>query len=126
MMGNSKVIPLAVELLLLVRFRVNQAQVASCRFQIEWELPSPKDVNPMVKHHALICGLALAVSVLTLVVTYFAFYWLLVQFQTWRLGHPNPFTIGPAMDAIPFSFVTALITLWLTVREAKRRWHAES
>ena len=85
-----------------------------------------KDVNPMVKHHTVIYGLALAVSVLTLVVTYFPFYWLLVQFQTWRLGRPNPFTIGPAMDAIPCSFVTALITFWLTVREAKRRWHQEN
>jgi hypothetical protein len=85
-----------------------------------------KDVNPMVKHHTLIHSLALAVSVLTLVVTYFPFYWLLAQFQTWRLGHPNPFTIGPAMDAIPCSLVTALITFWLTVRRAKRRWHPES
>jgi hypothetical protein len=85
-----------------------------------------KVVIPKVKHHALIYGLALAVSVLTLVVTYFPFYWLLVQLQTWRLGHPNPFTIGPATDAIPCSLVTGSITFWLTVRGAKRRWRQES
>jgi hypothetical protein len=69
-----------------------------------------------LKHPALIYVLAFAVSVVTLVVAYFPFYWLLVQIQTWRLGHPNPFTIGPAMDAIPCSFVAAAIAFWFTVR----------
>jgi hypothetical protein len=82
-------------------------------------------MNPTVRHNTLIYGIALAVSVLTLVVTYFLFYWLLVQFQTCRLGHPNPFTIGPAMDAIPCSFMTALITFWLAVRRAKTRWQCD-
>jgi hypothetical protein len=82
-------------------------------------------MNPTVKHNTLVYGIALAVSVLTLVVTYFPYYWLLVQFQTWRLGHPNPFTIGLAMDAIPCSFMTASITFWFTVRRAKTRWHCD-
>ncbi|SRR5882762_5205004 len=79
-----------------------------------------------LKHPALIYGLAFAVSVVTLLVAYFPFYWLLVQIQTWRLGHPNPFTIGPAMDAIPCSFVAAVIAFWFTVRGAKKRWPQES
>lgn len=78
------------------------------------------DVNPMVKHPALLYGLAFAVSVVTLVVAYFPFYWLLVQIQTWRLGHPNPFTIEPTMDAIPCSFVAAVMVFWFTVRGAKK------
>jgi hypothetical protein len=69
-----------------------------------------------LKHPAFIYGLAFAVSVVTLVVAYFPFYWLLVQIQTWRLGHPNPFTIGPAMDAIPCSSVAAVIAFWFTLR----------
>jgi hypothetical protein len=81
-----------------------------------------KDANPTANHPALIYGLAFAVFVVTLVVAYFPFYWLLVQIQTWRLGHPNPFTIGPAMDAIPCSFVAAGIVFWFTLRGAKNRW----
>jgi hypothetical protein len=66
-------------------------------------------------------GLAFGASVATLVLTYFPFYWVLIKLQTWRLGHPNPFTIGPAMDAVPCSFVAALIAFWLTLREANKR-----
>jgi hypothetical protein len=52
----------------------------------------------VVKRTAIIYGLAFAASVATLPLAYSAFYWILIQIQTWRLGHPNPFTIGPAMD----------------------------
>ena len=80
----------------------------------------------MSRRPLLIYGTTSAVSVLILVVSYFPFYWLLVQIQTWRLGHPNPFTIGPAVDAIPCAFVAALIAFWFTVRGAKKRWTPES
>ena len=80
----------------------------------------------MARRSLLIYGTALAVSVLILVVSYLPIYWFLVQIQTWRLGHPNPFTIGPAMNAIPCSFVAALIAFWFTVRGAKKRRPPES
>jgi hypothetical protein len=80
----------------------------------------------MAQRSLLIYGTAFAVFVLILVVSYFPFYWLLVQIQTWRLGHPNPFAIGPAVDAIPCAFVAALFALWFTVRGAKKRWTPES
>ena len=80
----------------------------------------------MAKRPALIYGLAFAVSLVTLVVSYFSFYWLLIQLQTWRLGHPNPFTIGPDIDAILCSFVASLIAFGFTVRGAKKRWPQES
>jgi len=63
----------------------------------------------MVKPTAITYGLASAASVATLAIAYFPFYWILIQLQTWRLGHPNPFTIGPGMDAVPCSCVAALI-----------------
>src|ERR1700757_357453 len=37
-----------------------------------------------------------------------------------RLGHPNPFTIGPAMDAIPCSVVAALLAFGLPCAEQRR------
>jgi len=80
----------------------------------------------MARRSLLIYGTAFAVSVLILVVSYFPFYWLLVQIQTWRLGHPNPFTIGPAVDAILCAFVAALIAFWFTLRGAKKRWPQKS
>jgi len=80
----------------------------------------------MPRRSLLIYGTAFAVFVLILVVSYLPFYWLLVQIQAWRLGHPNPFTIGPAVDAIPCSFAAALIAFWFTVRGAKKRWPRES
>jgi hypothetical protein len=80
----------------------------------------------MARRSLLIYGIAFAVSVLMFVASYFPFYWLLVQMQTWRLGHPNPFTIGPAVDAIPCAFVTALIAFWIAVRGAKKRWPPKS
>jgi hypothetical protein len=75
----------------------------------------------MIRRSALIYGSAFAISLATILLSYFPFYWLLVQIQTWRLGHPNPFTIGPAMDAIPCAFLAAVIAFWLAVRTAKRR-----
>ena len=80
----------------------------------------------MAQRSLLIYGTALTASVLILVVSYFPLYWLLVQIQTWRLGHPNPFTIGPAVDAIPCALVVALIAFWFTVRGAKKRWPPQS
>jgi hypothetical protein len=80
----------------------------------------------MAQRSLLIYGTAFAVSVSIPVVSYFPFYWLLVQIQTWRLGHPNPFTIGPAVDAIPCAFLAALIAFWFAVRGAKKRWTPES
>ena len=61
----------------------------------------------MAKRPALIYGLAFAVSLVT-------------------LGHPNPFTIGPDIDAILCSFVASLIAFGFTVRGAKKRWPQES
>ena len=83
-------------------------------------------MKPMVKRTAIIYGLAFAASVAALALAYLPFYWILIQIQTWRLGHPNPFTIGPAMDAVPCSFVAALIAFWLALREAKKRWPQEN
>jgi hypothetical protein len=68
----------------------------------------------MARRSLLIYGTAFAVSVLILVVCYLPFYWLFVQIQTWRFDHPNPFTSGAAVDAIPCSFVAALIAFWFT------------
>src|SRR4029077_7370877 len=56
----------------------------------------------------------------------FPLYWLLVRFQTWRLGHPNPFAFGPAMDAaISSSFVAGVAFGFLACRgpEWIQRWH---
>ena len=83
-------------------------------------------MRPMVKRAAIIYGVAFAASVATLALAYFPIYWILVQIQTFRLGHTNPFTIGPAMDAVPCSLVAALIAFCLTLREAKKRWPEES
>jgi hypothetical protein len=69
---------------------------------------------------AVIYGTALALSLLTFLVSYFPFVWLLQHIQTWRLGHPNPIDIGPAMDGILFSFLAAVIAFWLVVKWAKR------
>jgi hypothetical protein len=69
----------------------------------------------MAQRSLLIYGTAFAVSVLILVVSYFPFYWLLVQIQTWRLGHPNPFVIGPSLDAILCSLLAAGIVFWWVV-----------
>jgi len=53
-------------------------------------------------------------------------YWLLIQLQTWRLGHPNPFTFGPAMDAAICSSFAAGVAFGLLVSrgpELFQRWN---
>jgi hypothetical protein len=65
-------------------------------------------------------GAASAASMVTLLVGYFAFRWLLISYQTWRLGHPNPFVIGPEIDATMLAVVTAAVVFWLVVRWGKR------
>ena len=79
-----------------------------------------RDMRQVVTRTAIIYGLAFAASVATLSVAYFHLYWILIQIQTWRLGHPNPFTIGPAMEAIPCSVLASVIAFWLAVRTAKK------
>ena len=74
----------------------------------------------MSRRSAVIYGMAFALSLVTLVVSYVPFEWLLIRFQTWRLGHPNPFVIGPAIDAVWCSLLAAVIVFWLVVKRAKR------
>ena len=73
----------------------------------------------MSRRPAIVYGTAFGLSVLTLLVGYFPFVWLLIRYQTWRLGHPNPFVIGPDMDAIWCSFLAVGIVFWLAVKWAK-------
>jgi hypothetical protein len=68
-----------------------------------------------------IYGSAFGLAALTLCVSYFPFAWLLIRYQIWRLGHPNPFVIGPELDALWVSSLTAVIVFWLVMKRAKRK-----
>jgi hypothetical protein len=74
----------------------------------------------MPRRLGVIYGTAFALSLVTLLATYFPFVWLLIRLQTWRLGHPNPFAIGPAVDAVWCSVLVAMVVFWLVVKRAKR------
>jgi hypothetical protein len=74
----------------------------------------------MSRQFAHVYGAASAASLVTLLVGYFAFRWLLISYQTLSLGHPNPFVIGPEIDAAMLAVVTAAIVFWLAVRRGKR------
>src|SRR5258707_10888732 len=74
-----------------------------------------------VRRPSAIYGTALALSVVTILVSYVAFRWLLISYQTWRLGHPNPFVMGPETDAMLLSLLAATIVFWLVVKGAKRK-----
>ncbi|HYX82149.1 MAG TPA: hypothetical protein VE714_07140, partial [Gemmatimonadales bacterium] len=54
-------------------------------------------------------------------VAYFAFRWLLIRFQTWKLGHVSPFIIGPEIDAALLAVVPAAIVFWAVAKQRKRR-----
>ncbi len=73
----------------------------------------------MPRRPVIIYGTALVLSAVTLFVSYVAFRWLLTRYQTWQLGHPNPFVIGPELDSIILSFLTAVIVFWRVVKRAK-------
>jgi len=74
----------------------------------------------MSRRPAVIYGTAFALSLVALLVSYFPFVWLLIRYQTWRLGHPNPFVIGPELDAIWCSLLAGVIVFWFVVKRAKR------
>lgn len=76
--------------------------------------------SEMSRQFGPVCGAASAASLVTLIIGYFAFRWLLISYQTWRLGRPNPFVIGPEIDAALLAVVTAAIVFWLVVRRGKR------
>jgi hypothetical protein len=69
---------------------------------------------------AVIYGTAFTLSVVTLLDSYVAFRWLLICYQTWCLGHPNPFVIGPELGAMVLSSLTAVIIFWLIAKRAKQ------
>lgn len=74
----------------------------------------------MARHPAVIYGTAFALSLATFLASYVPFEWLLIRFQTWRLGHANPFVIGPAMDAVWCSVLAAVSVFLLVLKRAKR------
>lgn len=74
----------------------------------------------MSRHFAITCGRALALSIATLLCSYLAFRWLLISYQTWHLGHPNPFVIGPETDAMLLALLAAGIVFLWVVKRAKR------
>ena len=74
----------------------------------------------MSRQFGPVYGAASAASLVTLLVAYFAFRWLLVPYQTRRLGHSSPFVIGPEMDAALLAVVTAMIVFLVVVRRQRR------
>lgn len=74
----------------------------------------------MSRRPAVIYGTAFALSLVTILACYFPLVRLLIRYQTWRLGHPNPFVIGPSLDAIFCSLLVAVIVFWLVVKRAKQ------
>jgi hypothetical protein len=48
----------------------------------------------MTRRPAVHYGVSFALSLLTFAASYEPFVWLLIRYQTWRLGHPNPFAFG--------------------------------
>jgi membrane-anchored protein YejM (alkaline phosphatase superfamily) len=74
----------------------------------------------MSRQIAHVYSAASAASLVTLLVGYFAFRRLLIFYQTLSHGHPNPFVIGPEINAAMLAVVTAAIVFWLAVRRGKR------
>lgn len=74
----------------------------------------------MSRRPAVVYGTAFALSVGTLLVSFAVFRWLLICYQTWRLGHANPFVIGPEMDAVLLSLLAAAIVFWWVVKRENR------
>lgn len=75
----------------------------------------------MTHHFAITYGKAFALSMATLLGSYLVFRWLLISYQTWRLGHPNPFIIGPEIDAMLLALLAAgIVFLWVLKRKQSR------
>jgi hypothetical protein len=66
-------------------------------------------------------GTAFAAAIGTLTVSYFGFRWLLICFQEWRIGHPNPFTFWADLRAIPLALLASLIVFAVVLVFMKRR-----
>jgi hypothetical protein len=73
----------------------------------------------MSRRPAIIYATAFASSLITFLASYFSLVWILVRYKTWRLGHPNPFVIGPTMDAAMGALLVAVIVFWLVVKWAQ-------
>jgi len=74
----------------------------------------------MFRRPALIYGAACALLVVPLLVSYVTFRWVLIRFQTWHLGHPNPFVIEPEMDATLLFLLAGAIVFGLVVSRRRR------
>lgn len=74
----------------------------------------------MSRHFAITFGKAFGLSIATLLCAYLVFRWLLINYQTRRLGHPNPFVIGPEIDAMLLALLAAGIVFLWVVKRAKR------
>jgi hypothetical protein len=74
----------------------------------------------MSQRPGVIYGIAFALSFVAFGISYFPFVWLLIRYQTWRLGHPNPFIIGPELDAIWCSLLAGVMVFWLVVKRGKQ------
>jgi succinate dehydrogenase hydrophobic anchor subunit len=74
----------------------------------------------MSRRFAAIYGTTFVSSVVAFWGGYVALRWLLISYQTWRLGRPNPFVIVPDLDALLLALLAAAIAFWLVVKRAKR------
>jgi hypothetical protein len=74
----------------------------------------------MSRRSGVIYGTAFALSVVTLLVSYVAFRWLLISYHEWRISHSLVFTFWADTRAIPLALLAAAIVFWLVVKRAKR------
>jgi hypothetical protein len=74
----------------------------------------------MSRRSGVIYGTAFALSLVTLLVSYLAFRWLLISYHEWQISNPMVFTFWADTRAIPLALLAAAIVFWLVVKRAKR------
>jgi hypothetical protein len=111
------------------RGRLSATQAPTGRKTGHWvdsfRKPEPSIIGMMDtqthRHFGITFGVAVASAVTTFAVSFFAFRWLLICYQEWRIGHRDIFVTWAEMTALPFSLLASAIVLWLVLVAMKRR-----
>ena len=76
-----------------------------------------KTMHPL----AVAFGAAFTAALGTLLISYFAFRWLLIRYNESQIGHKNPFTIWADVRAVPLAVLVSLLVFSMVLVFVKQK-----
>jgi hypothetical protein len=95
--------------------RVLELSTSTGHWVDSFRKPEPSIIGVMDtqthRHFGITFGVAVASAVTTFAVSFFAFRWLRICYQEWRIGHRDIFATWAEMTTLPFSLLASVCAI---------------